>query len=289
MVNLIHEQSLLQKINELAAKRQIQNSVKLTTQGDGSGLTGEEAESKIKKLFPTTRQRINAAKIYLDLIEHMDSDFYLKIQDPLPIEAEMVSPLNPFIDFSGDDSLHVQIRLLGANNTILRERSALVVFIILNGFFSNLVSLEDCIAKIINIVYDLIRADERPSDIRKALDNKLPAALLTSHLRTFHAIGQDGKTDETGSLFNIAKAIRNQLIHDDMDGVMISFSAISLSGSASAPKLHFRNSFFPPNTDPANTEMITFCKDVYQKTVDFVDECYRLIHADLQRSGVLPV
>ena len=280
MVNLVHEASLLQKIEDFAENKKIQSSV---------GLTEQDTRSKIKKLIPTTKQRINAVKFYLGLIECLDSDFYLKIQAPPPIEAEGVSPLNPFIDFLNDDSIHVQIKLLGNNNTILRERSALVVFIVLNGFFSNLVSLEDCIAKIINIVYDLIRADERPSDIRKALDDKLPTALLTSHLRTFHAIGQDGKTDETGSLFNIAKAIRNQLIHDDMDGVMISFSAISLSGSASAPALHFRDSFFALNTDPANTEMIAFCQNVYDETIDYVDECYRLIHADLQQSGALPV
>ena len=280
MVNLVHEASLLQKIEDFAANGKIQDSI---------GLTNRTVESKIQKLIPTTRQRINATKFYFDLIERMDSDFYLKIQTPPSPESETTSLLKPFIDFSDDVSLHVQIKLLENNNTILRERSALVVFIILNGFFSNLVSLEDCIAKIINIVYDLIQTDDRSSDIRKALDNKLPTALLTSHLRTFHAIGQDGKIDKTGSLFNIAKAIRNQLIHDDMDRVMISFSPISLSGSASAPKLHFRNSFFAPNTDPANTEMIAFCQNVYDETIHYVDECYRLIHADLQQSGVLPV
>lgn len=280
MVNLVHEASLLQKIEDFAANGKIQDSI---------GLTNRTVESKIQKLIPTTRQRINATKFYFDLIERMDSDFYLKIQTPPSPESETTSLLKPFIDFSDDVSLHVQIKLLENNNTILRERSALVVFIILNGFFSNLVSLEDCIAKIINIVYDLIQTDDRSSDIRKALDNKLPTALLTSHLRTFHAIGQDGKIDKTGSLFNIAKAIRNQLIHDDMDRVMISFSPISLSGSASAPKLHFRNSFFVPNTDPANTEMIAFCQNVYDETIHYVDECYRLIHADIQQSGVLPV
>ena len=279
MVNLEHETSLLQKLETLLQREEIQNSV---------GLTAQEPKNKIQKLLPTTRQRINAARFYLDLMEHMDSDFYLTIQDSRPIESQTVSQLKPFIDFSDDDSVHVQIKLLENNNTILRERSALVVFIVLNGFFSNLVSLEDCVAEIIKIVYGLVSAG-RPSDIRKVLDNKLPTALLTSHLRTFHAIGQDGKRDETGSPFNIAKEIRNKLVHDDIDGVMISLSSISLSGSPAVPKLHFHNSFFPANTAPANTEMITFCKDVYQKTVDFVDECYRLIRADLQHSGVLPV
>ena len=287
MVNLIHEPSLLQKINELAAKRQIQNSVKLTTQGGGSGLIGEEAESKIKKLLPTTRQRINAVKFYLDLIERMDSDFYLEIQAPLSTEAETVSPPKPFIDFSDDDLFYVQIRLLENTNSILRERSSLVVFIVLNGFFSNLVSLEDCIAKIINIAYDLIPSDERPSDIGKALNNKMPHGNLTTHLRTFHAIGQDGKMNETGSLFNIAKGIRNKLVHDDIDDVVIAFSSISLSGAPAVPKLHFHDTFFLPN--PANTEMITFCQNVYDETLNFVDECYKLIRDDLQHSGSLPV
>ncbi len=71
MVNLVHEASLLQKIEDFAANGKIQDSI---------GLTNRTVESKIQKLIPTTRQRINAAKFYLDLIERMDSDFYLKIQ-----------------------------------------------------------------------------------------------------------------------------------------------------------------------------------------------------------------
>jgi hypothetical protein len=280
MVNLTHEVSLLQKIEDFAANGKIQNSV---------GLTKRAVESKIQKLIPTTKQRINATKFYLNLIERMDSDFYLNVQVPPPTESETVSPRNPFIDFLNDDSIHVQIKLLGNNNTILREKSALVVFIILNGFFSNLVSLEDCVAKIINIVYDLLQNDRHSSKIRQELENKIPNGDLISHLRTFHAISQDGELDETGSPFNIAKKIRNTLVHDDIDSVMISLSAISLSGSASAPKLHFHDSFFIPNTDPANTEMIAFCQNVYDETIHYVDECYRLIHTDLQQSGVLPV
>ena len=279
MVNLKHETSLLQKIGDFVANGKIQNSI---------GLTKRAVESKIQKLIPTTKQRINAAKLYLDLIERMDSDFYLAISSLT--EPKTVSPLKkPFIDFSDDDSIHVQIKLLENNDTILRERSALIVFLVLQGFFSNLVSLEDCVAKIINIAYDLIPSDERPSDVGKALNSKIPKGNLIHHLRAFHAISQDGKLDETGSPFNIAKKIRNELVHDDIDGVMISLSLISLSGSPAVPKLHFHNSFFPTNTAPANTEMIAFCQNVYDETINFVDECYRLIHADLQQSGVLPV
>ncbi len=78
-------------------------------------------------------------------------------------------------------------------------------------------------------------------------------------------------------------------MHDDIDGVVVSFSAISLSGSPVAPKLHFHNSFFPANTVPANTEIIAFCQNVYDETISFVDECYRLIWDDLQNSGSLPI
>lgn len=278
MVNLKHEASLLQKIEDFAANGKIQNSV---------GLTKQAVESKIQKLIPTTKQRINAAKFYLDLMERMDSDFYLAISSLT--EPQTVAPPKPFIDFSDDDSVHVQIKLLENNNTILRERSALVVFVVLNGFFSNLVSLEDCVAKIINIVYDLLQNDRHSSKIRQELENKIPNGNLISYLRTFHAISQDGKLDETGSPFNIGKEIRNKLVHDDIDRVAVSWSAISLSGSAAAPKLHFRISFFAPNTDPANTEMIAFCQNVYDETIHYVDECYRLIHTDLQQSGVLPI
>ena len=170
----------------------------------------------------------------------------------------------------------------------MRESSSLIVFFVLNGFFSNLVSLEDCIAQITNIVYGLIPSEERPSYIRQALNKKMPDGNLTLHFRAFHAIGQDGP-DKTGSLFNIAKEIRNQLVHDDIDGVVISSSPISLSGSPAAPKLHFHNSFFAPNTDSANTEITAFCQNAYDETVSFVDECYKLIRDDLQDNDVLPV
>ena len=282
MINLPQEESLLQKIEELATNRKIQDSL---------GLTAQKAKSNIAKLVQITRQRFNAAKFYLNSIQNMESDFYLGIQaiSSTELKLEWSSASKSFVNFT-DNDFHVQIDLLNNDNpAALFENLALIVLIILNGFFSNLVSLEDYIAKIINIVYDLIPSEERPSYIRQALDNKMPNGNLVPHLRVFHAIGQDGKPDKTGSPFNIAKEIRNQLMHDDIDGVMISSSSISLSGSPTVSKLHFRDSFFPPNTDSANTEMVVFCQNVYDKTISFVDECYRLIHADLQQSGVLPI
>lgn len=281
MVNLTEEESLLQKIEELAINDKIEDSVVSDAQG---------AKSSTEKLVQIIRQRFNAAKFYFNAIQNMDSDFYLGIQtiSSTELKLEWSSASKSFVNFT-DSNFDVQISLLNDNSDLLPENSALVVFIVLNGFFSNLISLEDYIAKIINIVYDLIPSEERPSYIRKALDNKLPTAPLISHLRTFHAIGQNGKPDETGSPFNIAKNIRNKLVHDDIDGVMISSASISLSGSPTVLKLHFCNSFFPPNTDPANTEMVAFCQNAYGETVSFVDECYRLIHADLQQSGVLPI
>lgn len=280
MVDLGHEASLLQKIEDFAANGKIQNSI---------GLKKRTVESKIQKLIPTTKQRINAAKFYLDLIERMDSDFYLKIQDPSSTESEVVSPLKPFIDFSDDDFLQVEIKLLENNNPTLRGKSALIVFIILHGFFSNLVSSEDCVARIINIIYDLLQDDRFSYKIRQELENKTPNGALTAHLRAFHVVDQNGDLDKTGSPFNIAREIRNQLVHDDIDDVIVSSSPISLSGAPSVPKLHFHNSFFVPNTDSANTEIIAFCQSAYDETVNFVDECYRLIRADLQHNGVLPI
>ena len=276
MVELTNEDSLLHEIDNLSASGKIQDSVALTTQTNGSKLTAQEAETKIQKMLPTTRQRINAAKFYLDAIENMNYASHLGGQ------PSMFEDQKPFIDFS-DSDLQVQINLLNS------EPFPLVVFVVLNGFFSNLVSLEDCVAKIINIVYDLLQDDSYSSKIGQELGNKIPSGNLTTHLHAFRAIGQDGKPNPTGSPFNVSREIRHQLIHDDIDGVMVSFASLSLSGSASAPKLHFHHSFFSANTTPATTEMITFCKDVYQKTVDFVDECYRLIRDNLQHSGVLPI
>ena len=276
MVSLTYENSLLQEINSLSASGKIQDSVALTTQANGSKLTAQEAETKIQKMLPITRQRINAAKFYLDVIENMDYASHLGNQ------PSMFGDQKPLIDFS-DSDLQVQINLLNS------DPFPLVVFVVLNGFFSNLVSLEDCVAKIINIIYDLLQDDSYSSKIGQELGNKIPSGSLTTHLHAFRAIGQDGKPDAIGSPFNVAREIRHQLIHDDIDRVVVSFTSLSLSGSASAPKLHFHHSFFSSNTTPATTEMVTFCKDVYQKTVDFVDECYKLIHDDLQRSGKLPV
>ena len=272
-MNLTHENSLLQEINNLSASGKIQDSVALTAQGVGSGLTAQEAEIKIRKLIPTTRQRINAAKFYLDTIESMNYVPYLGSQPFLPEEQK------PLIDFL-DSDLRVQINV--SNSDLF----PLIIFIVLNGFFSNLVSSEDCVSKIINIVYDLLQNDRLGYKIRQKLETKRPNGTLTAHLRTFHAIGQDGKPDKAGSPFNIAKEIRNQLTHDD---IVVSFSAISLSGSVSAPKLHFRDSFFAPNTNSPDTEMTTFCQNAYDKTVNFVDGCYRLICEDLQRNGAFPV
>lgn len=270
MVNLTNEASLLQKIEELAAKGKIESSV---------GLTQQAAEDKIQKLIPTTGQRFNATMFYLDLMEHMEYVPYLRdVSSPAPER-------DPLIDFS-DNDLHVQMHLLK------RETFPLVLFIILNGFFSNLVSLEDCVAKVINIVYNLIPYNKRYSglQIRQGLENKIPNGTLTAHLRAFRAIGQDGKPDETGSVFNIAREIRNKLVHDDIAEIVL-FPTPSLLGFSPDFHLYFNNFFFPAHT-PAkhnDTEMIAFCKDAYQKTVDFVDECYRLIRDDLQQSDVLPV
>ena len=280
MVNLTHEQILLQEIDILASQNQIQNSASLPPQ---------DVESKIVRLVQQTKQRIKAVEFHLNLIENMDFDYYLKILFPQPSEPEDLLPPKTFIDFSGQDFVDVQVELLENKRNTQREESALVIFIVLNGFFSNLVSLDDCVAKIINIVYNLLQTNRQSYNVPQELKNKLPNSKLTAHLYTFYVIDQSGNRDKTGSPFNIAREIRNQLIHDDIDSVVHPLSP--LSGVTSDPKLHFYNSIFPPNTPPTSptTEVITFCKDVFQKTVGFVDNCYRLICDDLQQSGVLPV
>ncbi|MYF55520.1 hypothetical protein F4225_07115, partial [Candidatus Poribacteria bacterium] len=273
MVNLTHEQSLLREIDNLASNNQIQKSV---------GLNPHEVRQKIKRLIQITRQRIKAVEFHLNLIESTDLDYYLQIQFSPPSESEDLLPPKTLVDFSGQNSVDVLIELLENKQNTLREESALVVFIVLNGFFSNLISLDDCVAKIINITYNLFQNDHLSYKVPQKLKNKKPNGQLTAHLQTFYAIGQAGNKDKTGSSFNIAREIRNQLIHDDIDSVVHPLSP--LSGFASEPKLIFYNSFFPANTSltsPA-TEIITFCQHVFQETVDFVDNCYRLTCDDLQ-------
>ena len=239
MVNLTHETSLLQKIGDFAANEKIQSSV---------GLTAQDAKTKIQKLIPTTRQRINAVRFYLDLMENMEYEPYL-INVPSPASEQ-----KPLIDFS-DSDFHVQMHLLK------RDTFPLVLFIILNGFFSNLVSLEDCVAKIINIIYDLIPYKERyyGIHIRQKLKDKIPNGNLIHRLRLFHAVHRKNKKDiedKKGSNFNIAKEIRNQLTHDDITDIVDFPPTINLSGSVvnSDLKLHFHRSFFPANTPHQTTD-----------------------------------
>ena len=87
MVELTNENSLLEKIGDLAENRKIQNTV---------GLTAQDAKAKIEKLIPTTRQRISATRFCLNLIEHIDFDFYLGIQTPSQPESETLTPLKHF-------------------------------------------------------------------------------------------------------------------------------------------------------------------------------------------------
>ena len=179
MVKLTHENRLLQEIKNLVANRRIQDSAALITQGSGSGLTARKVETEIQKLIPTIRQRLSAAKFYLDAMENMNFAPYLGSQSSSPEEQK------PLIDFS-DSNLRVQIDLLNP------ETFPLVVFILLNGFFSNLVSSEDCVTKVINIVYDLMSYDNPYTSyhVRLALEKKVRRGYLTLHLRKFHAVSR---------------------------------------------------------------------------------------------------
>lgn len=284
MVNLTHETNLLQKLEALLQREEIQNSVALTAsvgQSSGSKLTAQAAKSEIQKLIPTIERRLSAAKFYLNAIENMNYAPYLERQSSLSEEQK------PLIDFS-DIDLHVQIDLLN------RDAFPLVVFILLSGFFSNLVGSEDCVAKVINIVYDLISYDNRysSSHVRQELKKKVGREHLTLHLRRFHAVSRKNKTDvidKKGSPFNIAKEIRNQLTHDQIKDVIDFPPQFTLLGSPRDPNLYFEESFFPNNSPREDREMIVFCHRVFEETVVFVDECYRLIERKLQRSGSLPV
>ena len=268
MVKLTHENSLLQKIGDLATNRKIQSTV---------GLTAQDAETKIQKLIPTTHQRLNAARFYLDLMESVDYTPYITSKFSLSTEQK------PLIDFS-DSDLHIQISLLNP------DTFPLIVFIVLHGFFSNIVGSDDCVVKIINIVYDLLKNDRDGSKVRQELKNKIPNGLLTQHLRNFHLVSRSGNPNQKGFSFNIAKQIRNQLTHDHIND-LVDFPTFDLSGSleGSIFKLHFNPTFFPADVPHENTEITTFCDSVFKEAMDFVDECYRLIHGKLQHSGVLPV
>ena len=284
MIHPIHEYSLMQEIKVLVAKGKIRDSVALTAstgQSSGSKLTAQAAEPEIKKLIPTIRQRLSAAKFYLDAIENMNYAPYLERQSSLSEEQKSL------IDFS-DIDLYVQIDLLNP------DAFPLVVFILLNGFFSNLVGSEDCVAKVINIVYDLMSYDSpySSSHVRQGLEKKARREHLTLHLRRFHAVSRKNKKeviDKKGSPFNIAKEIRNQLTHDQIEEVIDFPPQFTLSGSPPDPNLYLKNSFFPNNSPLEDTEMIICCHRVFEETISFVDECYRLIERKLQRSGSLPV
>lgn len=314
MVQLTFEEYFLQEINNLARSEEhlLQEINNLAINGkirDSVGLTAQKAGLTIQKLIPTTRQRLNAAKFHLDLIGNIDYASCLRGRPVRP--TEQIPP----IDFSNSD---LQGKLSLLNPDILPslvflmlgnegdpgvqilelnpDTLPLIVFLILSGFFSHLVSSEDCLAKIINVVYDLVSYNKRSlgSDIRKKLKGKIPYGRLIRHLRSFYRITRNNGNEveaKKGSTFNIAKQIRNELTHDDITDIIDFPSAISLSGfvSDSDLKLYFRDSFFSAGVDQTNTEIITFCHSVFKETVVFIDECYKLILGKLRSSGHLPV
>lgn len=274
MVKLKHESDLLQQIDELDAQQQILRSV---------GLSPQDSKSNVEKLISTTRQHLNATEFYLGAIMNTDYTNYLGSLFS-PSEATEWKPL---LGFSYSD-LRVQIDLLN------RDTLPLVVFILLNGFFSSLISVEDCLAKTINIVYDLIQYNNRYSGfrVRQELEKKIPNGNLTRHLRAFHAKIRRGSTVRKGYFFNIAKEIRNQLTHDDITDV-VDFPSpppMTLSGFGAEPDLSLRfNAKFFLNPDTAKQEMVIFCQSAFDEKVAFVDECYRLIYRKLRNIGGLPV
>ena len=277
MVKLQHERDLLQKIAELDGQQKILSSV---------GLSPPESRSDVEKLIRTTGQRLNATEFYLEAIRNPDYANYL---GSLFSSSEATEP-KLLIEFS-DSDLRVQIDLLN------RDTFPLMVFILLNGFFSNLVSCEDCLAKIINIVYDLIPSTsaKRPpssSEIRQKLESKISTGKLTHHLRAFHVRSRRSSTVRKGDFFHVAKKIRNQLTHDDITDV-VDFPTpppVTLAGFGAELELSLRfNAKFFLDPNPAQREMVVFCRSAFDETVAFVDECYRLIYGKLQSTGSLPV
>ena len=276
MVNFTNEQNLLEEIEHLAGKGQIQDSAGLTQQVTGSMLTSGEAKSTLEKLIPTTRQRLSATKFYLDLMEHMDFNFNLSHYHSPPTEQK------PVIDLQSRDIIF-QIKLLN------KDTFMLVLFVILNGFFSNLTGAEDCLTKIINIIYDLFEKRYNGINICQKLGKEIPTGKLTRHLRYFYAVNTKGQQNKKGTPFAIATEIRNQLIHDQIDDLVTFSSTYPLSGSSPKAKFNFHDSFFPENTDAQETEITAFCERVFKETEDFIDNCYKLIHSKLQSRGCLPV
>lgn len=187
MVNLTHEDNFLHKINDFYVSGKIYGTV---------GLTAEEARSKIKQLIPTTQQRLNAAQFYLDSMVKLDYTAYLR-DELFPLINQ-----KPQIDFSNND-LQGQINLLTPNAAPsivflllgIEEYSdvqllklnpgtlPLIVFLVVSGFLSHLISTEDCLAKTINIVYDLMPYKNRyyGTQIRTKLKDKIPYGKLIRH------------------------------------------------------------------------------------------------------------
>ncbi len=276
MVNLTNEQIILEEIEHLAGRGKIHDSAGLTQQVVGSMLTSEDAKSTLEMLISTTQQRLNATEFYLDLMKHTDFAFYLSDYYSLSTEQK------PVIDLHGSN-LIVQIKLL--NNDTFR----LILFVILNGFFSNLSGTEDCVTKIINIVYDLFEKRYNGLNICQKLGKEIPTGKLTRHLQAFYAVNTKGDQDKKGSPFAISTEIRNQLIHDQIDDLLTFSAPAPLSLTPSNAKFHFQDSYFPDSPDSEETEITTFCINVFKETVKFIDGCYKLIHGKLRSSGKLPV
>ena len=231
MINFTQEQKLKERIDRIGSRMVIAPT---------AGLQAHDVIPTIDKLRSSMRQKVRVSEFYLDIIRNMNIVPYLKRQ----LDSGISQP-NPLVEpLASSTSGDFSVAITPKNN----DAFLTVLCAIVDGFFASLISSSDSFAKIVNIIYNCVNSQRDCSlhKVREELIRRSPRGRLTLAIKRFHP-----RTN--GSVFNIAKLVRNQLTHDIMD--VIDFpSTIALYGPIpeSNWRFHFNMRFFPPHTPREN-------------------------------------
>ncbi len=272
MISFPHEQELLERIDNLYSRSRINPS---------ANISPNDVKEIIGKLVESTKQRLRVADAYLGMIHNLNGAPYLtRLYSSPPDSGQPIT--DPLVCCSNTD---YQITIVPENNDAFCSFMCLVV----DGFFSNVIGASDSFAKIVNILYNCVNSMNYIylHRVRVELVSSHPQARLTRLINTFHPDSNGG----VGSRFNTAKSIRNELTHDILD-VLDFPPPYAMYGRMldSNPRFHFKERFFQLlNTSQEDRELTTFCSDIHQDIVLFIDQSYQLMRNKLRTTGRIPV
>ncbi|MFC1716620.1 hypothetical protein ACFL6S_23330 [Candidatus Poribacteria bacterium] len=270
MISFPHEQELMEDIDRIESNMRISPS---------AGLLPTDIRETVKKLIESTKQRTRVSDIYLDMIRNLNCAPYLtRLNSSPPFSDQPIS--NPLISCSDTD---YQIAVTPENN----EAFCSFLCLIVDGFFSNLIGASDSFAKIVNILYNCINSMDNIylHKVRDRLVSRIPRGRLTVTIKTFHP------RNPSGSIFNVAKDIRNELTHDILD--VMDFPPLhAMYGRLpeSALRFHFKERFFQSLVSSrVDRELTRFCTAAHEELAGFIDGAYGMMLNKLNTTGQIPV